>query len=341
MPNPQTLPTLETGFILDMHVHVAGIGVDSGCYISPNLLNNWRYALYLKAFNVSRKNIEQYGDAILIKRIGESLRESRFVNGALLLALDKVYDSVSHEPDHELTEVYIPNEFIRDEITSFPSLHYGASVNPYRRDWQEELQRVHDDNALLIKWLPALQHIDPSDPTIIPFYQRLKELGLPLLVHTGAERSFPSSHDALGDPQLLHLPLREGVTVIAAHVATTGKKDGIEYIDRLLPMLEQYDNLYADISSLTQINKRKYPHQVLGRRDLFPKLLFGSDFPLTNIGAGPFRLVSPWYFFPTLPLQKIIQLSREKNVWDRDVLLKHALGFPVEIFTRSAKLLLK
>lgn len=341
MTNSQPLSTLEENFILDMHVHVAGIGVGSGCHISPNLLNNWRYDLYLRSFDTTKKDIEKHGDGIVIQRIGKSLKKSRYVDGALLLALDKVYDPISHEPDQELTEVYIPNEFIRDEIKDHPNLYYGASVSPYRKDWQEELQKASDDNTLLIKWLPAIQHIDPSDPAIIPFYRRLKELDLPLLVHTGAERSFSSSHDALGDPQLLHLPLREGVTVIAAHVATTGKKDGVENIDRLLPMLEQYDNLYTDISSLTQLNKLKYPRQVLRRQDLYAKLLFGSDFPLTKIGVGPFKLVSPWYFFPTLSLAKIIEISREKNVWDRDVLLKQALGFPAEAFIRPAEMLLR
>ncbi|MEJ2033414.1 MAG: amidohydrolase family protein [Deltaproteobacteria bacterium] len=341
MTRRRALHALENGFILDMHVHVAGIGAGSGCYLSRSLADNWRYGLYLQAFRTSRREIEQHGDAVVIKRIWESLRESRYVDGALLLALDKVYDPVSHEPDLGRTEVYIPNEFVRDEIAPFPNLYYGASVHPYRKDWQAELQRVHDDNALLIKWLPAIQHIDPSDPVIVPFYRMLKELGLPLLVHTGAERSFSSSHDALGDPQLLHLPLREGVTVIAAHVATSGQKDGIEYMDRLLPMLDRYKNLYTDISSLTQLNKRKYPPRVLKRRDLFGKLLFGSDFPLTSAGIGPFRLVSPWYFLRCLPLSKIRELSGEKNVWDRDVLLKHALGFPEEAFTRPAKMLLK
>jgi len=329
------------GFILDMHVHVAGIGAGSGCFIAPRLRGNWRFGLYLKAFGTSRREIEQHGDAVVIRRIQESLRESRLVDGALLLALDKVYDPVGGEPNPGLTEIYVPNEFVRDGIAPFPNLYFGASVNPYRPDWEEELQRVHGDNALLIKWLPAVQHIDPSDPAIIPFYRRIRELGLPLLVHTGAERSFSTPHDALGDPHLLHLPLREGVTVIAAHVATTGKKEGVEYFERLLPMLVRYDNLYADISSLTQLNKCRYPQRVLKRRDLFAKLLFGSDFPLTNAGLGPFRLVSPLYFFPALPPGKILTLGREKNVWDRDVLLKRALGFPEEVFTRPAAMLLR
>jgi uncharacterized protein len=328
------------GYVLDMHVHVAGIGVGSGCRISAKLLNNWRYALYLRAFRTSREEIARHGDAIVIRRIHESLAASRLVDGAVLLALDQVYDPVSRRPDHERTEVFIPNQFVRDGIASRPRLHYGASVNPYRPDWREALQEAHDDKAVLIKWLPAIQHIDPSDPAIIPFFRRLRELNLPLLVHTGAERSFSSSHDALGNPELLRPALEEGVTVIAAHVATSGSKDGVSYFDRLLPMLARYANLYTDISSLTQLNKCFYPRQILKRPDLFAKLLYGSDFPLTDVGLGPCKLVSPWYFLPALPLAKIIEVRREQNVWDRDVLLKKALGFPEEAFLRPAVLLL-
>lgn len=332
---------VRKSFILDMHVHVAGIGAKSDCAVSPDLRDNWRYTLYLKSFHTNRREIEKLGDPIIIDRIAESLERSEHVDGALLLALDKAYDPVSHEPNDEITEVYIPNDFVNDGCKRHKNLFFGASVNPYRPDWQEELQRVSRNKALLIKWLPAIQHINPSDKTIIPFYRMLKELDLPLLVHTGAERSFSSSHDELGDPRLLQLPLEQGVTVIAAHVATTGKKDGEKYIDRLLPMLEHYKNLYADISSLTQVNKVHYIGKVLSCRDLYPKYLFGSDFPLTNIGIGPFRLVSPWYFIPRLSIKQAFTISREENVWDRDFLLKKSLGFPVECFTLPAKLLLK
>ncbi len=330
----------KKGFVLDMHVHVAGIGVGSDCAISKSLLDNWRYDLYLKAFNTSKQELKERGDSVVIDRIAESLARSQHVDGALLLALDKVYDKVTGKPDESLTEVYIPNDFVKKGCSHHPSLFYGASVNPYRPDWQEELRQAAADKAVLIKWLPAIQHIDPSDQGIIPFYRMLAELNLPLLVHTGAERSFSSSHDGLGDPCLLRLALEQGVTVIAAHVATTGKKDGEEYIDRLLPMLTKYDNLYTDISSLTQLNKVHYVSKVLQHKNLFNKFLFGSDFPLTNSGLGPFKLVSPWYFLPRLSMKKAYALSRVENVWDRDLLLKEALGFPAHCFMRPAELLL-
>ena len=56
-------------------------------------------------------------------------------------------------------------------------------------------------------------------------------------------------------------------------------------------MLETYPNLFADISSMTQINKLGYLQKTLAEKKFEGKLLYGSDFPLINTAA-----VSPWYF---------------------------------------------
>ncbi len=53
----------------------------------------------------------------------------------------------------------------------------------------------------------------------------------------------------------LELPLSLGVTVIAAHIASTGKNNGKGKFERLLPLFQRFEYLYTDISSLTQINK--------------------------------------------------------------------------------------
>lgn len=330
---------LEAVDIIDMHVHVAGIGADSDCFITPDLLKNWRYDIYLKAFGTSEAELRSKGDELIFDKIAARLDASRLVDGAVLLALDRVYDPASGEPQPELTEVYIPNDFVRRGCDRFDNLHYGASVNPYRKDWAAQLQKAKAEGAVLIKWLPAVQQIDPSDPQLNPFYAKLAELGLPLLTHTGAERSFSSSNDRLGDPLLLRNALDAGVTVIAAHVATTGSHDGEAYIDRLLPLLQRYDNLYTDISSLTQLNKIFYPGRVVRTGAIAHKLLYGSDFPLISTGVGPFRLVSGWNFFWRLSWRPLLALHRTVNDWDRDLLLKQALGFRTDCFARPAQLL--
>ena len=236
--------------------------------------------------------------------------------------------------DLSRTEVYIPNEFVAAEAAQYPNLHFGASVNPYRRDALERLEQAVELGAVLLKWLPAIQGIDPADEALIPFYEKLKVLDLPLLTHTGDERSFTRADPALGDPQRLRLPLSLGVKVIAAHAATTGSNGGEDNMERLLRMFPTYPTLYADISSLTQLNKLFYLPRLLKHCAVLDRLVYGTDFPLINTA-----LVSPWYYPWRIPVREMARIAALPNPWDRDVELKMALSVPAEVFFRGKELL--
>ncbi|MDH3997460.1 MAG: amidohydrolase family protein [Desulfuromonadales bacterium] len=319
--------------IIDMHVHVAGVGADgSGCHVSPKLRKNWRYKSYLKAFNLTEREMKLHGDRLVFQRLSEMLDQSRGVKAAVVLALDGVIDEAG-ELDLTQTETYVPNDFVASGITRYPNLLYGASVNPYRHDALQRLEQAKADGAVLIKWLPAIQQIDPSDQRIIPFYNKLVELKLVLLTHAGGERSFTTASEHLGDPELLRLPLSLGVKVVAAHAATTGKSDGEENMQRLLRMFPEYPNLYADISSLTQINKLRYLPRLL-QHDVHDRLIYGTDFPLINT-----PLVSPWHYPKSLSLRQMRRIAAVDSPWDRDLLIKAALGTPREVFYRWGELL--
>ena len=45
-----------------------------------------------------------------------------------------------------------------------PDVGFDASVNPYRRDALERLDGAVASGAVLLKWLPSIQEIDPADP---------------------------------------------------------------------------------------------------------------------------------------------------------------------------------
>ncbi|NDY41606.1 amidohydrolase family protein [Dissulfurirhabdus thermomarina] len=320
--------------MVDLHCHAAGIGAGgSGCFVSAALRRNWRFPVFLRAFGVTEGDLRREGDALLIRRLSERLAAARLVDAAVVLALDGVVGP-DGALDRERTEIYVPNAFVARETTRFPNLLFGASINPYRADALERLDRAARQGAVLVKWLPDVQLIDPADPRLVPFYRRLRELGLPLLVHTGLERSFTRSRDDLGDPARLELPLREGVTVIAAHAAANGARGGRPYQETLFVLLARYPNLYADVSSLTQVNKRAGLFRLLRRPELFPRLVYGTDMPLI---ATP--LVSPLFFAFRVGWRDLWAVLREPNPWDRDVRLKRALGFPGAVFTRSAEVL--
>ncbi|RQW82134.1 MAG: metal-dependent hydrolase, partial [Geobacter sp.] len=209
--------------LIDIHCHTAGIGSrGSGCFVSQGLRNSFRYRFYLKAFGVTERELLTEGDGLIMQRISQSLARSRRVSAAVILALDGVA-ARDGELDESATEIFIPNQFVANEVRRYPNLLFGASINPLRRDALRRLEEVAADGAVLLKWLPPIQHIDPADQELVPFYLRLKELGLPLLSHTGSEHSFTRARNEFGDPERLRLPLSLGVTVIAAHGAGSGR----------------------------------------------------------------------------------------------------------------------
>ncbi len=324
----------EMTHIIDMHCHVAGVGAgESGCFISEDMRRSWKYKTYLEAFGVTEADLRQHGDSLVVAKLSQMLDESKLVDGAVILALDGVVDDQGNL-DKAATEVFIPNSFVAEEVRKYDNLYFGASINPLRTDALERLNDAKAKGAVLIKWLPAIQHFDPADERFIPFYQRLRELNLPLLCHAGKEEAFTKSDNSLGDPERLRLPLSLGVTVIAAHAATTGENEGVENMERLLPMFDQYANLYTDISSLTQLNKKKYLPRLLKHEELTGRLLYGTDMPLINTG-----LTSPWFFLFSIGPFEVFRLLGEGNPWDRDVRLKKAVGVPEEVFYNGARVL--
>lgn len=320
--------------IIDMHCHCAGIGAgDSGCFISAAMRKSWKYKLYFAGFNISEKELESHGDQVGIERIARQVTDSHAVAGAVILAMDGVI-AENGEMDRSRTIFYIPNEFVARETARHPCLYFGASVNPYRPDALSRLEWCKKQDAKLVKWLPSIQYIDPSDRRIEPFYRKLIELDLPLLSHAGDERSFTQAANELADPMRLRLPLELGVRVIAAHIGSTGKNEGQDNMARTVALMDEFPNLWADISALTQINRKGFLLRALKTPRLHDRLLYGTDYPLTNM-----VLVSPYYLPLHLSWKQMRSIGKIRNSWDRDVALKQALGVPAQVFNSPAQLL--
>lgn len=322
---------LEQAHIIDWHVHVAGLGFgNSGNFINAEMHDNYRFKFFLNWMDVSEKELEESGDQILVKKLNDKISQSKYIDQAVVLAMDGVIDETSKTLDREKTQVYIPNQYVAEQTAKYPNLLFGASINPNRDNSIELLEQAHQQGAVLIKWIPNIMYIDPSDEKFIPFYKRMAELKIPLLTHTGMEKSFANARDEYADPRLLELPLRCGVTVIAAHIATTGESDGQDNFERILPMFDEFANLYTDISSLTQLNKTGYLAKALKHPGLSERMIFGTDWPLQS-----FPLVSPWYHVNHIGIKNAWRVSGYKNKWDRDIKLKEAFGVPQSAFTRK------
>ena len=333
--NDHLLP-FEGKHIIDFHTHVAGLGYgNSGCFVNDEMRSNFRFRFYLMAMGTSLKELESEGDQIVVKKISDAVSQSKVVDKAVILSLDGVINAQG-DLDKSKTQIYVPNEYVYEQTRRYPNLLYAASINPYRKDAIERLEQAKLHGAVLIKWIPSIMYIDPADPAIIPFYKKMVELNIPLLTHTGMEKSFSHAKDELADPRRLQLPLSLGVNVIAAHIATTGESDGEDNFERILPMFREYPNLYGDISSLTQINKLGYVKKVLAHPELEGRLIYGTDWPLQF-----FPLISPWYHLDQLSISEAISINKIKNQWDKDVALKIGMGLDKKVFSKGKDLFLQ
>ena len=142
-------------------------------------------------------------------------------------------------------------------------------------------------------------------------------------------------------------PLDIGVTIIAAHVATSGKNDGEKNYERLRTLFEkpQYrDLLFADISATTQFNRVKAFKPFIEHPAFKGRLLYGTDWPLIDVELGGVALI-PFLLYATPLYGNIISMKDAQDVrsftssFDRDVRLKEILGAGPDVFARSEKVL--
>lgn len=329
---PGNLPAVNS--VVDIHTHVAGLGRGcEGCYVNPALAGSYKFDWYLAAFGTDALEIAERGDPVVAEQLAARVQASRWVRQAVVLALDGVVgpDGLI---DREATQLIVPNSYVRQLAATHPEFLYGASINPYRRDAEALLDEAARDGAVLVKWIPAIMHIDPDDPALDGFYERLVALDMPLLVHVGDENAFHHADNRYGDPRRLRRPLELGVRVIAAHLATTGSHDGVESFDLLLPMFERHARLYSEQSSLTQINKLGYLVNALEYPGVSERLAHGSDWPLQF-----FPLVWAYWHVGRAPLAELKYAATRDNPFDRDIALKAALGVPTSVFNRTPAVL--
>jgi predicted TIM-barrel fold metal-dependent hydrolase len=317
---------------VDVHVHLAGVGTGgSGCWTSPDFLNRPVLRMLRRLYRISESQMRTSADQDWAALIADHVRASE-LDAAVALGFDGVYDR-SGELDRRRSQMIVPPSWVLEACRRHPGvLLPGPSVNPMRRDALERLDESIEGGAVLIKWLPAAQGIDPSDRSHRKFYDRLAASGVALLVHSGGgELTFAEVDPRLKDLALLEAPLRAGVIVVCAHsgVPVHLSRDA-DQTPLLRSLLERYPNLWLDNSGMA--NPSRFAHLARFARDhaIRARTLYGSDYPVPCI---------PIQYLHRLGPARAWRLQRERNPFDRDVRLKRALGYPDDTLTRAAGVL--
>lgn len=298
----------------DCHVHLVGVGHgDTGAIINPNLqslghpLQYMQYKFYLNATcTENEKNIDAAVIAQLM-RVQDGLNNS-FGNRSsqasqnkktklMLLAFDQVYDEAGNKKAAD-SAFYIPNKYAQSVAKQYSDrFEWTASVHPYRKDSLKELSWCIKNGARSVKWLPPAMGINPGSKLCDDFYDVLAKNKIPLLVHAGGELAV-AGHGGqdLGNPLLLRRPLERGVKVLVAHCASSGQgadldqgKNGklisnFDLFARLMHEEDYINNLFGEISAITQINRIGAPLEtILKNKNWHDRIVNGSDYPLPAI----------------------------------------------------------
>ena len=319
---------------IDCHVHVVGNGTGgTGCWYRPRGITRLGAPLLVRAVGLPSSVLSGDLDAIYAQQVLRFVRESS-LDAAVILAQDEPHT----ESGDVLTNVgsfYVPNEYVLGLAERHPEFLAAVSIHPARRDALEELERCLARGAVLLKCLPNCQNIDWNNPRYTRFLERMAESGLILLAHTGSERTLPVIAPQLASPRVLTRALEIGVTCIAAHCGTGLMLLDRDYFEEFVTMTRKFPRLYGDNSALAGCNLRTRPSAI--RRltqdpELAARILHGSDIPVPVTGAQAWALgIISWADWRAT--------AAVANPIERDALLKRAMGFGPETFTRLATLL--
>lgn len=326
------MPELDSPAIrpIDMHVHIVGNGSGgTGCWVRVRGWHRPLAALMLRQIGLPGEAMRGDLDRLYVDCLLEQVRTSS-LGAVVILAQDDVHDDQGRLMQG-VGSFYVPNDYVLRLAREHPEFLPAISIHPARPDALEELEKCLAGGAVMLKCLPNCQNFDCSDRRFTKFWERMAEAKLPLLAHTGGEHTLPIVRKEFSDPRRLRLPLEIGVTVIAAHSATKSGLTDPEYFHVFAEMTRQFPNLYGDTSAFNVPIRGRHTRLCV-REPLASRLVHGSDYPVPVSGLWPWL----WGF---VNWRDYRAAHRNPNVLERDYLLKLAMGFGPEHFTRIHELL--
>jgi len=310
---------------VDMHVHIVGNGLGgSGCWLRIKGWHRPMAGFMVKHIGLPFTALSQGDfDDLYVERLLRSVRESS-LGAIVILAQDQVYEDngkLMADPG----AFYVPNDYVLRLAREHKEFLPAVSIHPARPDAIEELERCVEEGAVMMKCLPNCHNIDCNNPKYTPFWQRMAELSLPLLAHTGGEHTVPVVRPEYSDPRILRRPLECGVTVIAAHCATKSGLLDREYFHTFVEMCREFPNLYGDSSAFNTPIRGRHVRACL-EEPLASRILHGSDFPVPIFGHWAFLM-------GFIGWRDLRRCHRIGNLLERDYQLKRAMGFQPASFT--------
>ena len=181
-----------------------------------------------------------------------------------------------------LSGLWVDDQFVADYVAAHADTLLGfLSLDPTRPGWENELRFGHQELKLRgIKLMPMYGGFRPDEPRLDPLWQYAQRHRLPVLLHTGttflSQAPLECTLPRHLDPVAARFP---DVPIIMAHL-------GHPYEGECVVTARKHPHLYADISALHYRPFQLYHSLMLVQEyGVWDKVLFGTDYPFTNVDA--------------------------------------------------------
>ncbi len=295
---------LRAADVWDSHAHLFGNGRSrTGLWMNPRYDDPaalaWRVRRAMFVNGGCAGSDEERMDQAAVDRLRVLMDEMPPGARLVLLAFDFTYDE-SGTRREDLTAFSVSHEFAVRVARSNPArFEWAASVHPYRHDAIAALEEAKANGARAVKWLPPAMGIDLGHRLTLAFYEAMKRLDVPLIVHLGEEQAVQGAgRHEFANPLHIRHALERGVRVVAAHCASLGHSPDLDAnpnpakapdvanfeLFRRLMRDRRYDGqLFGDLSAVTQANRAGMVAEIIAERAWEGRLLNGSDYPLPGI----------------------------------------------------------
>jgi predicted TIM-barrel fold metal-dependent hydrolase len=176
--------------------------------------------------------------------------------------------------------VWIDDADVADYVAEDPEHLIGfLSLDPTQPDWEHELREGHERLQLRgIKLLPMYANFYPQEPRLDPLWRYASKHQLPVLLHTGTTFVSKAPIDCTLPRHLDDVARRfPDVKIILAHL-------GHPYEGETVAVIRKHPNVFADVSALFYRPWQLFHSLMLVHEyNVWEKLLFGTDFPVTTV----------------------------------------------------------
>ncbi len=180
----------------------------------------------------------------------------------------------------KLAGLWVDDQDVAAYVAQDPARLIGfLSLDPTQPRWQEELEYGHQTLGLRgIKLMPMYAGFYPQDEQLDFLWHYAQQHGLPVLLHTGTTFASQATLETTL-PRHIDVVARRfpEARIIMAHL-------GHPYEGECIAVIRKHPHVYADVSALHYRPWQLFHSLMLVHEyGVWSKLLFGTDFPFTNV----------------------------------------------------------